>query len=146
MCQLLVAASVVPSSPILVTLIKEVLSPPKRRFLQESHGTTSQKTPFFNLFCNWLYYAKIWVAWLPVNLTLNRSMRRDSINASGTGNMLEIQGTWASISLFLIETSSGALSSFLYLYVRSWKDYEINDRRGSAALTTRHPSIHKSWH
>jgi hypothetical protein len=23
---------------------------------------------------------------------------------------------------------------------------EINDRSGSAALTTRHPSIHKSWH
>jgi hypothetical protein len=23
---------------------------------------------------------------------------------------------------------------------------EINDRRGSAALTMRHPSIHKSWH
>jgi hypothetical protein len=26
-----------------------------------------------------------------------------------------------------------------------WKT-EINDRKGSAALTTRHPSIHKSWH
>jgi hypothetical protein len=26
------------------------------------------------------------------------------------------------------------------------KKTEINDRRGSAALTTRHPSIHKSWH
>jgi hypothetical protein len=23
---------------------------------------------------------------------------------------------------------------------------EINGRAGSAALTTRHPSIHKSWH
>jgi hypothetical protein len=23
---------------------------------------------------------------------------------------------------------------------------EINDRRGSAALTMRHPSIHESWH
>jgi hypothetical protein len=23
---------------------------------------------------------------------------------------------------------------------------EINDRRRSAALTTRHPSIHKNWH
>jgi hypothetical protein len=23
---------------------------------------------------------------------------------------------------------------------------EINDRRGSTTLTTRHPSIHKSWH
>jgi hypothetical protein len=26
-----------------------------------------------------------------------------------------------------------------------WKT-EINDRRGSAALTKRNPSIHKSWH
>jgi hypothetical protein len=26
------------------------------------------------------------------------------------------------------------------------KKTEINDRRGSIALTTRHPSIHKSWH
>jgi hypothetical protein len=39
MCRLLVTASVVPSSSILV--------PPKRRFLQEPHGVTSQKTPFF---------------------------------------------------------------------------------------------------
>jgi hypothetical protein len=42
-CRLLVAACVVPSSPILVTLMKEVLG----RFLQEPHGVTSQKTPFF---------------------------------------------------------------------------------------------------
>jgi hypothetical protein len=40
--RLLVAADV-PSSPILVTLMKEALS----RFLQEPHGITSQKTPFF---------------------------------------------------------------------------------------------------
>jgi hypothetical protein len=36
-------------SPILVTLMKEALVPPKRRFLQEEHGVTSQKTPFFKL-------------------------------------------------------------------------------------------------
>jgi hypothetical protein len=47
MRQLLVAASVVPSSLILVTLMKEALGPLKRRFLQEPHGVTSQKTPFF---------------------------------------------------------------------------------------------------
>jgi hypothetical protein len=42
--RLLVTASVVPSSPILVTPMKEALSsPPKRRFLQEPHGVTSQK-------------------------------------------------------------------------------------------------------
>jgi hypothetical protein len=40
----LVRASVVPSSPILVTLMKV---PPKRLFLQEPHGITSRKTPFF---------------------------------------------------------------------------------------------------
>jgi hypothetical protein len=33
--RLLVAASVVPSSPILVTLMKEALGSPKRRFLQK---------------------------------------------------------------------------------------------------------------
>jgi hypothetical protein len=37
-----VAASVVPSSPILVTLMKKALSS-----LQDPHGITSQKTPFF---------------------------------------------------------------------------------------------------
>jgi hypothetical protein len=45
--RLLVTANVVPSSPILVTLMKEVYVPPKRQFLEESHGVTSQKTPFF---------------------------------------------------------------------------------------------------
>jgi hypothetical protein len=44
--RLLVTANV-PSSPILVTLMMEALSSPKRRFLQEPHGVTSQKTPFF---------------------------------------------------------------------------------------------------
>jgi hypothetical protein len=45
--RLLVTASVVPSSQILVTLMKDV--PPKRRFLQEPNGVTSQNTPFFNV-------------------------------------------------------------------------------------------------
>jgi hypothetical protein len=36
-----------PSSPTLVTLMKEPLSSSKRRFLQEPHRVTSQKTPFF---------------------------------------------------------------------------------------------------
>jgi hypothetical protein len=45
---LLVTAGIVPSSPILVTLVKETLSSsPKRQFLQEPHGVTFQKTPFF---------------------------------------------------------------------------------------------------
>jgi hypothetical protein len=45
--RLLVTASVVPSSPIPVTLMKEALSSSKRRFSQEPHGVTSQKMPFF---------------------------------------------------------------------------------------------------
>jgi hypothetical protein len=44
--RLLVAANV-PSSPILETLMMEALSSPKRRFLQEPHGVTSEKKPFF---------------------------------------------------------------------------------------------------
>jgi hypothetical protein len=43
----LVAASVVRSSPILVTLMKVALSSSESRFLQEPHGLESQKTPFF---------------------------------------------------------------------------------------------------
>jgi hypothetical protein len=38
---LIVTASVVPSSPILVTLMKEALSSPICRFLQEPHGVIS---------------------------------------------------------------------------------------------------------
>jgi hypothetical protein len=37
----------VPSSPILVTLMMVVIRSSKHRFVQESHGVTSQKTPFF---------------------------------------------------------------------------------------------------
>jgi hypothetical protein len=43
---LLVTVSVVPSSQIVFTLMKEA-PPPKRLFLQEPHGNTSQKTVFF---------------------------------------------------------------------------------------------------
>jgi hypothetical protein len=39
--RLLVIASVVRSSPILVTVMKEALNPQKLRFLQEPHGVTS---------------------------------------------------------------------------------------------------------
>jgi hypothetical protein len=44
--RLLVTANV-PSSPILVTLMKEALSSSETSFLQEPHGVTSQRTPFF---------------------------------------------------------------------------------------------------
>jgi hypothetical protein len=45
--RLLVTASVVPSSPNLVTLREETLSSSETRFLQEPQGVTSQKTQFF---------------------------------------------------------------------------------------------------
>jgi hypothetical protein len=38
-------------SPILITLMKEVLIPPKRRYLKEPHGVTSEKTPFLKVLC-----------------------------------------------------------------------------------------------
>jgi hypothetical protein len=47
--RLLVTASVVPSSLFLVSLMMEALVPPNRRFIQEPHGITSQKTPFFTV-------------------------------------------------------------------------------------------------
>jgi hypothetical protein len=45
--RLLVTASVVPSSPILSPWWRRRYVPPKRRFLQEPQGVTSQNTPFF---------------------------------------------------------------------------------------------------
>jgi hypothetical protein len=45
--RLLFTAMVVPSSQILVTLMKEALSSSETSFLQEPHGVTSQKTQFF---------------------------------------------------------------------------------------------------
>jgi hypothetical protein len=48
--RLLVTASVVPSSPILVTLMIEALSFSETSVLKEPYGLTSQKTPFFKSF------------------------------------------------------------------------------------------------
>jgi hypothetical protein len=45
--RLLVIASVVPSSSILVTLMKEALSSSETSALTEPHGVTSKKTTFF---------------------------------------------------------------------------------------------------
>jgi hypothetical protein len=45
--RLLVTDNVVSSLPILDTVTIERYIPPKRRFLQDSHGVTSQKTSFF---------------------------------------------------------------------------------------------------
>jgi hypothetical protein len=47
MLWLLVTVRVVPSSPILISLIMKRYDPPKRRFLQESHVVTPQKTALF---------------------------------------------------------------------------------------------------
>jgi hypothetical protein len=43
----LLIAMVVPSSPILVTLMKEAQSSSETSVLQDPYGITSQKTPFF---------------------------------------------------------------------------------------------------
>jgi hypothetical protein len=45
--RLLVTATVVPSSPILVTLLKQALSSSETSIFKEPHGVTSQKMPFF---------------------------------------------------------------------------------------------------
>jgi hypothetical protein len=45
--RLLVTANVVPSSPILVTLMKKALRSSETPVLKEPHSVTSQKTPFF---------------------------------------------------------------------------------------------------
>jgi hypothetical protein len=45
--RLLVTANVVPSSPILITLMMVVIVHLKHWFLQESHDATCQKTAFF---------------------------------------------------------------------------------------------------
>jgi hypothetical protein len=49
--RLLVTARVVPSSPIIVTLMKEALSSSETSVFQAPRGVTSQKTPFFNPKC-----------------------------------------------------------------------------------------------
>jgi hypothetical protein len=48
--RLLVTASVVPSSPILVTLMKKALSSSETSVLARSHDLTSQKTPFLGYY------------------------------------------------------------------------------------------------
>jgi hypothetical protein len=50
---LLITDSVVPNSPIFVTLMKEALSSSEKSVLQESNGVTSQKTSF--LTCSWIW-------------------------------------------------------------------------------------------
>jgi hypothetical protein len=45
--RLLVTVKVVPSSPILVTLMKEAPSSSETTVHTRSHGVTSQRTPFF---------------------------------------------------------------------------------------------------
>jgi hypothetical protein len=65
---LLVTAGVVPSSPILVTLMKEALSSSETSVLTKPHGVTSQKTPFLivtavktsNLTCGFVFHLWAW--------------------------------------------------------------------------------------
>jgi hypothetical protein len=57
---LLVTASVVPSSPILVTLMKEALSSSETSVLKEPHGITSQRhhSSFLTCFAFLLQYVE----------------------------------------------------------------------------------------
>jgi hypothetical protein len=48
-CTLRRNANAIPRSPILITLMMEVLSSSETLVLKEPHGVTTQKTPFFNL-------------------------------------------------------------------------------------------------
>jgi hypothetical protein len=47
--QTLLVIADVPSSLIIFTLVMEAIRPPKRRFLQEAHSVTYQKTVFFRV-------------------------------------------------------------------------------------------------
>jgi hypothetical protein len=92
--RLLVAASVIPSSPIRVTLMKEALSSPKRRFLQESHGVTFQKTQFF-----------IVAAVKTSNIT-STSLARSSMSVRIMGVVTQ----WQILYLLMLWTCSGICS------------------------------------
>jgi hypothetical protein len=61
----------------------------------------------------------------------------------GSARFSEYQWVWNGIHSALVRVNEKLLERKLAAPV---KKTEINDRRGSAALTTRHPSIHKSWH
>jgi hypothetical protein len=52
----LVTASVVPSSPILVALMKQALSSFETSVITRTTGVTSQKTPFFTFYTVWWMY------------------------------------------------------------------------------------------
>jgi hypothetical protein len=56
---LLVAACVVPSSPIFVTLMKEAPGSSETSVLTRAHGVTTKKTPFFRLLCT-LHYCTLY--------------------------------------------------------------------------------------
>jgi hypothetical protein len=74
--RLLVTASVVPSSPILVILMMEALSSSETRLIQEPHGVTYQKTAFF-----------IVTAVKTSNLTKIRRLADTNTRASGIDGM-----------------------------------------------------------
>jgi hypothetical protein len=61
----------------------------------------------------------------------------------GATRFNEEQWVWNGVHSALVRINEELLETKVAAPV---KKTEINDRRGSAALTTRHPSIHKSWH
>jgi hypothetical protein len=61
----------------------------------------------------------------------------------GATTFSEYQWVWNGVHSALVRVNEELLERKVAAPV---KKTEINDRRRSAALTTRHPSIHKSWH
>jgi hypothetical protein len=76
--RLLVTANVVPSLPIIVTLMMNALSSPNRPFLREPHGVTSEETPFFSLH----YVHKNWYPVSGKYQVFIRSVRRLLVTAN----------------------------------------------------------------
>jgi hypothetical protein len=61
----------------------------------------------------------------------------------GATRISEFQLVWNGIHSALVRINEELLERKVAAPVQKT---EINDRAGSAALTKRHPSIHKSWH
>jgi hypothetical protein len=69
--------------------------------------------------------------------------QRSKGSIAGVTRFSEYQRVWNGVHPALVRVNKELLERKVAAPVYT---NEINDRRGSAALTKRHPSIHKSWH